>query len=618
MTREALRNDELLRLAVRAGRIGIFESDLERMRTWFSPELCSLLGLPIGTEMPYEAASQLIDERDRKRVQASIEAAANAADRGAWSTQCRITRADGAVRWVSILVRRIYRDTASGPQAVRSIGTVIDITQLNENEEALRESERRLRLALDAARMGTFESDITASTVRIDEQEARLLGLPEGTQTITADEIRTRIPPEDRQLSDARHARLRIHHEAYHHEFRLRMPDGTQRWLSAYADVKSNRIFGINLDITERKVAEAAFREGDTRLRVATAAAALGIFEWDPATDHAVWENDRMYEIFGRSRAEGPVNKQQFLDRYLHPDDLLSFQRALDKAMHRGRGFHIICRIKRNGILCWLQFDGKFERAGPEGAVRLIGVVADISARKRLKARARRLSDRLATIQERERRNMAQELHDSTVQHLVAANLAVMNLRQSKAKAQHLWDGLEASLGEAMKELRTLSFLLVPAEVQMHRFHECLRDYICGFSDRSGVAVELRGGAHADKLPLRAQRAIFRVVQEALANVYRHASASHVCVELRRIGLRLHLIVMDNGRGIRANGQHPRLREGVGIHGMRLRLKQIGGRLHISQPPGGGTKVHAVLPARLMHSSMRAPQENARSGDNRN
>ena len=166
----------------------------------------------------------------------------------------------------------------------------------------MRESKLRLRLALDAAQMGTFEADIAGTEALIDAQEARLLGLPEDTRIVSAAELRARIPVDDLYASDAKQQRMTAHHEPYQHEFRLLMPDGSERWLSGYADVRSNRIFGVNFDITERKRAEAALRESEARLRIATDGAGLGMFERDIKADRTVWVNARMFEIFGRTR----------------------------------------------------------------------------------------------------------------------------------------------------------------------------------------------------------------------------------------------------------------------------------------------------------------------------
>jgi PAS domain S-box-containing protein len=607
-------SDELLRLAVQVGGIGIYETDFEQDRTRFSPELCVILGLPAGTELSYAEASRLFHVHDRAAVTASVEAARTSADEGKWTGVHRIVRPDGTVRWVSIHGRRHYRDTALGRQAVRSVGTVIDITHLKEAEAELHQSELRLRLALEAAQMGTFEADTAGSEAIIDAQEAHLLGLPAETRVVSTDELRARIPIEDLQASDAKLGRLQQQGEAYQHEFRLRMPDGSERWLSGHAAIRSNRIFGVNFDVTERKRAEMALRESETRLRIATSGAALGVFERDIKSNRTVWVNDRMYEIFGRSHADGSLSRQQFVDDYLHPDDAYAFEEALQDAMRAGGNFHAVCRIRRKSELRWLQIDGKCEFADTGEPLRLVGVVADITERITLEQEAEELSGRLINLQEEERQRIAQELHDSTAQHLVAANLNLMSLRSkggSDTEDVALWDEVEASMQEALKELRTFSYLMQPPTLHADGLRSTIRQYIDGYANRSGLTVKFRSSPKVDKLPFGMQRSLLRIVQEALANVYRQASASRVSVDMRQIAGRLHLTITDNGRDQEGTseqeGDTP-FQPGVGIFGIRARVRQFGGDLKVQTGPHG-TRIYAVVP---VHHARRRKTSNAR------
>ena len=591
-------SDELLRLAIRVGGVGIFETDLQRGRTRFSPELCAMLGLPVGTEMASEQAWQFFDARDVPAVKANVEASQN----GQWSGVYRLVRADGTVRWASVHGRRHYRDTSDRRLAVRSIGTVVDITPLKETEEALRQSELRLRLALEAAQMGTFEADIGGTEAILDAQGARLLGLPEETRIVGADDLRVRIALEDLRESDAKKERLQQHNESYLHEFRLRMPGGSERWLSTHAAIRENRIFGVTFDVTQRKHAEAALRESEARLRIAVGGAALGVFEWDPLTDLAIWENDRMYEIFGRARKDGPLNQQQFMEHCVHPDHAAAYQAALKDAMQTAGNFQAVCQIRqKGGLQRWIQIDGKFQRHATDDRLRLIGVVADITERKRLEQEAEDLSERLLTLQEEERQKIAQELHDSTAQHLVAASLNLMNLRSRAGRgseALELWEEVESSINEALKELRTISYLMHPPVLQAAGLDATMRQYIDGYADRSQLAVKFRSNPKAEKLPFRIQRVLFRIVQEGLANVHRHAAATHVSVDLRWIKDRLHLTIMDDGRGASSTSPHleaASMRTGVGIRSIRARVRQLDGELKV-RSGRLGTSIHAAIP----------------------
>jgi PAS domain S-box-containing protein len=586
--------DQFLSLAVQVGSLGIFESDLEHQQTDFSPELCGILGLPIGTKMSYDMAMRLFDQRDRPAVQARAEAAINSADRGKWSAVCRVTRTDGAVRWVSVHGRRIYR----GQKPVRSLGVVIDITDRRETEAALRESERRLRLALEAAQMGTFEADITTGQALIDAQEAHLLGLPEEARVVSIADLRKRIPLEDLKVSDDKKERLTNHHEPYCHDFRLRMPDGSLRWLSAYADVRESRVFGVNFDITRRKRAEAALGESEARLRIATGGAALGVFEWDAETDCAVWENERMYEIFGRARPHGPLTKKEFVESYLHPDDTHRFEAALRAARLTGCNLHETCRITREDrAQGWLQIDGRFQPSPAGKASHLVAVVADITERKLLEQRANELCENLATIQEEERERIAQELHDSTAQHLLAVSLNLMNLRPKAGLGDDeikRWDDTKASLEEAMKELRTFSYLMHPPALQHNGLCSTIRQYTDGYRGRSGLDVNARLNPGIDNLPYQMQRALLRIAQEALANVHRHAAATRVTLDARCIADRVHLVISDDGQNSK-DEECAAFTPGRGVSGMTARVNRYRGELRI-RTGRHGTRVHAVLP----------------------
>jgi PAS domain-containing protein len=329
-------------------------------------------------------------------MRADIEAAVQAGANGYWSGAYRLLRADGEVRWASIRGRRIYRTTRHGPKPIRGFGVVIDITEIMNKDEALRENELRLRFALEAAQMGTFEAKLDDTEAIVDAQAARLLGLPEGTRTVSPEVLRRHVPSGDLKASDAKKERLTQHGEAYHHEFRFCLPDGSERWLSAHADIRANRIFGLNFDITERKLAEARLQESEERLRIATHSAQLGVFEWHAETDTSVWENERMYQIFGRSRTEGPLSRHQFVADYLHPDDAHGFSLALEAARKSDGPLNITVRIKLPGSAQrWIQIDGSFH-AAIDGS-RLTGVVADITERKLLEQRTRDLSRSLVT-----------------------------------------------------------------------------------------------------------------------------------------------------------------------------------------------------------------------------
>jgi PAS domain S-box-containing protein len=337
-------------------------------------------------------------------------------------------------------------------------------------------------------------------------------------------------------------------------QYRLRRSDGAYRWVDDIGIPRYGRegtflgYIGSCVDISHLRQTEAALRESETRLRIATASADLGIFERDIRHDRTVWVNDRMYEIFNRSAQDGPLSRAAFLRNYLHPGDVKAFEAAANKAIKTDGHLHTTFRIRlKNAEERWLQVDATHEISEAGEPLHVVGVASDITERKALEQRAAELSDRLVNVQEEERQRIGQELHDSTTQHLVAIDLNLVTLRPKIGLTPdeiRRWDEVEALLQQAINELRSVTYLMHPPGLQADKLIESLEQYVRGYSDRTTIAVKMRLSSKLDQLPYQMQRTLLRIVQEALANVHRHAAASQVSIDGRVVADRVHLLRM--------------------------------------------------------------------------
>ncbi|WP_201835951.1 sensor histidine kinase [Microvirga zambiensis] len=217
------------------------------------------------------------------------------------------------------------------------------------------------------------------------------------------------------------------------------------------------------------------------------------------------------------------------------------------------------------------------------------------------------LSGQLLALQEEERQRIARELHDSTAQHLVAANLGLSGLEaevRHSASGRKVLAGVEGLLGEALRELRIFTYLLHPPNLANDGLQATLRDFAEGFAGRTGLVAHIRIPEEVDGLQPDLQRAILRVAQEALTNVHRHAGGSHVSVDARFRSGWLVVRIRDNGHGMASrDGLDGPIRFGVGLAGMRARLEQFGGDLTIKTGPGG-TSIIAIVPVSVTERAL--------------
>jgi signal transduction histidine kinase len=228
--------------------------------------------------------------------------------------------------------------------------------------------------------------------------------------------------------------------------------------------------------------------------------------------------------------------------------------------------------------------------------VRLIVLHEDLTGSAYTQAALRAATDQLLTAREDERQRIAIELHDSTSQHLVAAGLGVAKLRRILGANGHTEDVIEdvsRSLEEAMKEIRVLSYLMRPSVVEPGDLEGAARSFIAGFGRRTALSTAFRAEGALTEVGATTTHAAFRVLQEAASNVYRHANARGLEVELTLRSKVLTLRIADDGRGMPS--QDGRAPAGVGIASMRTRVSSLGGKFDITCD-GAGTVVLAVFP----------------------
>jgi two-component system, NarL family, sensor kinase len=220
-----------------------------------------------------------------------------------------------------------------------------------------------------------------------------------------------------------------------------------------------------------------------------------------------------------------------------------------------------------------------------------------------------KLSDQLLALQEDERQRIARELHDSTAQSLVAAGLYLAKLEHEVHGTEatgRIFVQISAQLDTALQEIRIFTYLLHPPALEEVGLKAALQDFILGFANRTGLSARVGLTSDVDDLAPSVQRSMLRVMQEALANVHRHAGAAVVTVKARRRDGYVYFRVADDGRGFgprsrQGSAERPRL--GVGIPGMRVRLRQLDGDLRVTSG-AWGTSVLAYVPVGVAYRTL--------------
>jgi len=326
--------------------------------------------------------------------------------------------------------------------------------------------------------------------------------------------------------------------------------------------------------------------------------------------------SDRFYEYTGS--LPGSANGHGWMD-YVHPDDKDAAMAHWERCVESGTNYEAEYRLRsKDGVYRWFRARAVPLRDEQDKIIRWYGTCSDMHDRKLLEQAIRdsaaklermvedrtadlqRLSVRLMTMQDQEHRRIARELHDGLGQELAVAKMVLDNSVLQKSCQQENSACSEASsiIDRAIQQVRTLSHLLHPPLLDEVGLLSAITWYVDGLEERSGIKTSLEvQPPEFPRLAPELETAIFRIVQEALTNVFRHSEAHRAWITLSHREGKTFVTVRDDGKGIGVRVAELRPDSvGIGIGGIKQRAKEFGGELRIANA-NPGTLVEAVIPS---------------------
>lgn len=358
-------------------------------------------------------------------------------------------------------------------------------------------------------------------------------------------------------------------------------------------------------DITDKKRTEKALREAEEKYRDIFENAIDGIFQSTP-DGKFISANPAMARIFGYDSAEEIVNHRNDIERqhYVEPARRKTFRKLIDE---NGivQGFEMQA-YRKDGSRIWTSENARAVRDNNGTLLYYEGIVKDITKRKQVEAERVELLRRLVKAQEDEQRRISLELHDQMGQSLAALMLGLKSLKdssQTEATTQSI-QRLQDLTNQIAEEVHTLARELRPTALDDLGLHTALSNYIDEWSQRSEIATEFHSnGLLHKRLASQLETTIYRIIQEALNNVMKHAKAKNVSIILEKRENRVLVIVEDDGVGfdVEALLKIPATNRRLGLLGMEERVALVGGSVSIESTLGVGTTVLAHIPTSQNH-----------------
>jgi PAS domain S-box-containing protein len=594
------KSQALLAESERLANTGSWELDLKTGAVVWSDNLYRLHGCaPSEVTLNRELCLQMLHPDDRERAKSLMAQAISSLQPVEHEFRC--TTQDGRLRTLQTRFAPFFSESG---EPIRIVGSTQDVTDRKLAEEKIQKSETLLAQAERIANLGSWEWDLETDALTWSEQGYRMADMDPSRPPPSLDSMWDLIHPDDRERLRALIDQSIAQGVPLEYEARLARADGTIREVHSRALPIANasgrivRLVGMSQDITERRNEENRLRRSEALLDQAEEIAGFGCWEYDVPTGNVILSK-KLSEMYGFPSSDD-WDAERYWDNVLRSDRDLVRRMVLD-AIDHCKPFEYVTRYRvPDGTARTYHVRGVPVAAGDGSAACVRGVVHDITSQLRNEEELRRLSQDLMCTQDTERRQIARNLHESAGQTLAALKMTLANLEDAlREDTDESLSHVEDARGlaeNAIREIRVVSYLMHPPMLDEAGLGPTLQWYSRGFSERSEIETSIEVSHDLGRLPQQVETTVFRIVQEALTNVHRYSGSRTATIRLSRIEGEVCVEIQDQGCGLQplAPGRNTRL--GVGIAGMRERVKQLNGTFEIESVAGRGTRVRAVLP----------------------
>ena len=562
--------------------------------SYVSPAFEQICELPVDSLYANPTSyRELIHADDRLRVLTALEELEHT---NRFDEEFRVVCPSGTVKWVRT-IGFTARDSTGKVETL--VGTAQEISSRKAMEAVLRESEDRYRDLVEHSTDLICTYTLEGRLLSVNELPAKLLGYTRAE--LLAKPMRDFLLPEARTQFDQ--SLVDIQRDGFVKGSMVVLTKAGELRIWEYhntlrtENVAEPVVRGIAHDITDQKRAEKALRLSEEKFSKAFRCSPTILSISSLPEGRFLDVNETFLRYTGYTREE--VIGRTGLDLQLWVDPSVR-NALLELALAKGSvGNHEIRFQTKSGEIADLLVSLELIELG--GQECLLAVGQNITERKRAEEELRLLSGRILSLQDEERRKIARDLHDSTGQNLVVLATGIGQIRASLTsvapKTRRLISECSTLADRCLQEIRTLSYVLHPPLLDSTGLGETIRDYVKGFTKRSGIQVKLEFSSLLGRLRRDVELTLFRVVQESLTNIRRHSGSRLAKIRIDR-DAQFTLEISDSNHGrsdLRPRETQNRPEIGVGISSMYERVKLIGGCMDVDFA-AHGTTVRVTIP----------------------